>query len=337
MWWNFIGRSHDEIVAYRTAWERRDPRFPPVVDRAERVMEAPPMPTVALKPRPSQTGPAVNPVEALREIGFLLERSRADTFRVRAYRAAADAVAAMSAEERQQHTEQRTWNKVTGVGPKTATVITQALAGQVPGYLQKLRDEKEPLVDGGQAMRAGDPGRPALPLDLVRRRQPAGGDDDHCAGARPRVLRDHRPLAAAQGGPGPERRAAAGADDRQSRPERGDGAVPRAAGDRGGHPGGRRSRPDRRAARPARRGRGQRALQAALGLRDHDAPDGRGHRQPAHQRPRSLHRTADRRASGASGRSRSSTPRWSSRPAVPSTSRWRSTPGPSAGTRRPGC
>jgi redox-sensitive bicupin YhaK (pirin superfamily) len=54
MWWNFIGRSHDEIVAYRSAWERRDPRFPPVVDRAERVMEAPPMPTVALKPRPGQ-------------------------------------------------------------------------------------------------------------------------------------------------------------------------------------------------------------------------------------------------------------------------------------------
>ena len=54
MWWNFIGRSHDEIVTYRTAWERREPRFPPVADRAERVMEAPPMPTIALKPRPSQ-------------------------------------------------------------------------------------------------------------------------------------------------------------------------------------------------------------------------------------------------------------------------------------------
>jgi quercetin 2,3-dioxygenase len=54
MWWNFIGRSHDEIVGFRTAWERRDPRFPPVVDRGERAMEAPPMPTVALRPRPPQ-------------------------------------------------------------------------------------------------------------------------------------------------------------------------------------------------------------------------------------------------------------------------------------------
>lgn len=52
MWWNFIGRTHDEVAGYREAWANREDRFPPVVDRSERVMEAPPMPTVALKPRP---------------------------------------------------------------------------------------------------------------------------------------------------------------------------------------------------------------------------------------------------------------------------------------------
>ena len=51
MWWNFIGRSHAEIVDFRAAWEERDVRFPPIVDRSEKVMEAPPMPTVQLKPR----------------------------------------------------------------------------------------------------------------------------------------------------------------------------------------------------------------------------------------------------------------------------------------------
>jgi redox-sensitive bicupin YhaK (pirin superfamily) len=55
MWWNFIGRSHQEIVDFRSAWERRDPRFPPVVSRSEKVMEAPPMPTVRLKPRPRRS------------------------------------------------------------------------------------------------------------------------------------------------------------------------------------------------------------------------------------------------------------------------------------------
>jgi putative hydrolase len=96
----------------------------------------------------------VNPVEALREIGFLLERSRADTYRVRAYRGAADGVSKLGDEERRKHHQQGTWAKVPGVGPKTAVVITQAMDGQVPEYLQKLRGEKQPLVDGGLTMRA---------------------------------------------------------------------------------------------------------------------------------------------------------------------------------------
>jgi putative hydrolase len=39
------------------------------------------------------------------------------------------------------------------VGPKTATVISQAMAGEVPAYLQQLRDGVEPLTAGGLAMR----------------------------------------------------------------------------------------------------------------------------------------------------------------------------------------
>jgi redox-sensitive bicupin YhaK (pirin superfamily) len=61
MWWNFIGRSHAEVAGFRDQWEQRDRdpgprRFPPVIDRGERVMEAPTMPTVALKPRPRRQG-----------------------------------------------------------------------------------------------------------------------------------------------------------------------------------------------------------------------------------------------------------------------------------------
>jgi putative hydrolase len=90
----------------------------------------------------------VNPVQALREIGFLLERSRADTYRVRAYRGAADVISKLSEEERRDHQDQRTWSKVPGVGPKTATVIMQAMDGQVPDYLQKLREERKPSCRG---------------------------------------------------------------------------------------------------------------------------------------------------------------------------------------------
>jgi redox-sensitive bicupin YhaK (pirin superfamily) len=52
MWWNFVGRSHEEVEAFREEWQSRRDRFPPVVDRSEKVLEAAPLPTVALKPRP---------------------------------------------------------------------------------------------------------------------------------------------------------------------------------------------------------------------------------------------------------------------------------------------
>jgi putative hydrolase len=93
-------------------------------------------------------------IGALREIGFLLERSRSDTFRVKAYRGAADALAAMPPGEVVEHQTGRTWGAVAGVGPKTATVISQALAGEVPAYLQQLREAKAPLVEGGTRMRS---------------------------------------------------------------------------------------------------------------------------------------------------------------------------------------
>ncbi|MBA3529844.1 MAG: PHP domain-containing protein [Propionibacteriaceae bacterium] len=101
-----------------------------------------------------ESGPALSAVDALREIGFLLERSRSETHRVKAYRNAADAVAQMTAEERRAHQVQGSWGNVRGIGPKTAIVISQAMSGRVPDYLQRLRAEREPLTEGGTAMRA---------------------------------------------------------------------------------------------------------------------------------------------------------------------------------------
>lgn len=51
MWWNFIGRDHDEIVEARTAWERRDRRFGTVEGHDGAYIPAPPMPSLRLKPR----------------------------------------------------------------------------------------------------------------------------------------------------------------------------------------------------------------------------------------------------------------------------------------------
>ncbi|QIG38833.1 pirin family protein [Microbacterium sp. 4R-513] len=51
MWWNFVGRSHEEIVEAREAWEAGAPRFGRVVDHGDERIPAPPMPAVRLTQR----------------------------------------------------------------------------------------------------------------------------------------------------------------------------------------------------------------------------------------------------------------------------------------------
>jgi redox-sensitive bicupin YhaK (pirin superfamily) len=55
MWWNFVGRDHDEIVTARQDWEASD-RFGTVVDDDNPRIPAPPLPKVRLRPRPSRPG-----------------------------------------------------------------------------------------------------------------------------------------------------------------------------------------------------------------------------------------------------------------------------------------
>jgi hypothetical protein len=60
MWWNFVGRNHEEIVAYRTHWQVEigaadgditDPRFGTFPAGEPAPIPAPPLPTVRLRPR----------------------------------------------------------------------------------------------------------------------------------------------------------------------------------------------------------------------------------------------------------------------------------------------
>lgn len=51
MWWNFIGRDHDEIVAARDDWQNQGARFGRVDGHDGQWIPAPPMPQLRLKPR----------------------------------------------------------------------------------------------------------------------------------------------------------------------------------------------------------------------------------------------------------------------------------------------
>jgi quercetin 2,3-dioxygenase len=55
MWWNFVGRGHEEIAAARADWEAADPRFGAVAGHGGARIPAPELPGVRLAPRRRRT------------------------------------------------------------------------------------------------------------------------------------------------------------------------------------------------------------------------------------------------------------------------------------------
>jgi len=82
----------------------------------------------------------VEPLDALNRVAFLLERSGADTYKVRAFRHAARAVADCDPDTLRALAASGRLQTIEGIGKSTALVITEALDGKVPGRLTQLEE-----------------------------------------------------------------------------------------------------------------------------------------------------------------------------------------------------
>jgi putative hydrolase len=97
---------------------------------------------------------ARDPVADLREIAFRLERALEPTYRVKAFRTAANVADELPAGELEERAGAGTLQELSGIGAKTAQAIQQSLAGDEPDYLRKLAKEPAPMSAGAAAVRA---------------------------------------------------------------------------------------------------------------------------------------------------------------------------------------
>ncbi len=94
-------------------------------------------------------------IAALKEIAYWLERDRAETRRVEAYRKAAWTLEDLPEGQLEERIAARSLTELANLGPSTSAVVMEAATGGVPKKLVDLRARgAQPLAEGGEELRA---------------------------------------------------------------------------------------------------------------------------------------------------------------------------------------
>jgi putative hydrolase len=93
-------------------------------------------------------------VWALERIGYLLDRAREKSYRVRAYQRAAETIRNLPAGELDARVAAGTLEALEGIGPKTASIITEVVTTGTTEYLTKLEAETGVKIGAGNELLA---------------------------------------------------------------------------------------------------------------------------------------------------------------------------------------
>ena len=98
---------------------------------------------------------ARDPIADLKRIGFLLEAAQEPSYRVRAFRSAAETLTRIGADELKVRAASGGLRELSGVGEVTERTILESLRGEEPVYLRRLESaEGRPLAEGAAELRA---------------------------------------------------------------------------------------------------------------------------------------------------------------------------------------